>query len=162
MTLVAVHLQDTPSTPWKNGRGRTRELLAWPEAAQWLLRVSVAEIEADAPFSSFDNIDRCIAVLQGAGIVLTLRRGKITLTPDDDACAFAGEDAPACQLIAGPTRDLNLMVRRDAGRAVMQRSPLAESRWHWRGVYGNGVLHWTIDADATLPAGAWHLGMARA
>jgi environmental stress-induced protein Ves len=39
--------------PWKNGGGVTRELLAWPGGGDWQVRISVAEIEADGPFSSF-------------------------------------------------------------------------------------------------------------
>jgi environmental stress-induced protein Ves len=35
------------------------------------------------------------------------------------AIRFRGEDAPVCELIDGPTRDLNLMCRRSAGRAEM-------------------------------------------
>ncbi len=161
---AAVHLLETPSTPWKNGLGRTRELLAWPDAASWWLRVSVAEIEVDAPFSSFQNVDRCIVVLQGAGIELALPRGSVKLTPEDDAaCAFAGEDAPDCRLLRGPTRDLNLMVRRGMGRPVIQRTPLGPKHGPWRGVYSQGVLHWTVDAGSKLPAaaGAWYLGMTQ-
>jgi uncharacterized protein len=161
MTVHTVRLDAVASTPWKNGHGRTRELLVWPTAEHWLLRVSVAEIEANAPFSRFDGVDRCIAVLQGAGILLTLPSGPATLTPEGHACTFAGEDAPHCALMAGPTRDLNLMVRRNAGRAVMQRAPLSGSNWAWRGVYEAGVLHWTVDAHDVLPPGMWQLGMVQ-
>ena len=45
MTQVRqVRLADCAFVPWRNGVGRTRELLAWPTAADWLVRVSVAEI----------------------------------------------------------------------------------------------------------------------
>ena len=33
--------------PWRNGGGRTRELLAWPDAQAWSVRISLAEIEAE-------------------------------------------------------------------------------------------------------------------
>jgi environmental stress-induced protein Ves len=161
MTVQAVRLDAVPSTLWKNGLGRPRVRPAWPAPDLWLLRVCVAAIEADAPFSRFDGVDRCIAVLQGRGIVLTLPSGPATLTPEGHACTFAGEDAPDCKLMAGPTRDLNLMVRRNAGRAVMQRAPLSGSNWAWRGVYEAGVLHWTVDAHDVLPPGMWQLGMVQ-
>ena len=84
-----VRLVDCPFVSWRNGGGRTRELLAWPHASEWLVRVSVAEIEADGPFSAFAGIDRCFAVLSGAGLVLTLPRGEVRLTAQDGAASFA-------------------------------------------------------------------------
>lgn len=148
MNIVA--LADCPFVPWRNGGGRTRELLAWPTAGDWLVRVSVAEIEASGPFSAFAGIDRCFAVLEGAGVELALPGATVRLRPGDPAACFAGESAPACDLLAGPTRDLNLMVRRDAGRASMQRDGPRAGRW--RGWYADGVLAWTDTADEPLPA----------
>lgn len=55
--------------PWRNGGGTTRELLAWPRgAAEWQLRISVADITRDGAFSRFDGIDRGFAVVDGAGV----------------------------------------------------------------------------------------------
>jgi uncharacterized protein len=156
--MNVVRIDDCSLVPWRNGGGRTRELLAWPRTDDWLLRVSVAEIEADGPFSSFDGIERCFAVLSGAGVVLSLPQGDVRLTADDDAVSFAGEASPMCRLIDGPTRDLNLMVRRGAGRASMQRQPHLGPRW--RGVFAQGTLWWTDDPAATLPTIAgWHLSV---
>jgi uncharacterized protein len=156
--MNVVHLADCPFVRWRNGGGRTRELLAWPSAQEWLLRVSVAEIEADGPFSAFEGIDRCFAVLGGAGVVLSLPQGEVRLTPRDGALSFAGEAAPMCRLIDGPTRDLNLMARRGAGHASMQRE-----RRHgtgWRGVFAEGTLRWTDDPTETLPtAVGWHMAL---
>jgi environmental stress-induced protein Ves len=153
-----VALADCPFVPWRNGGGRTRELLAWPAGAHWQLRVSVAEIEADGPFSVFAGIERCFAVLDGAGVVLTLPQGDVQLRAGDGAVCFAGEAAPACRLIAGPTRDLNLMVRRGAGVASMQRARLASARW--RGLFAQGTLWWTDDPHEPLPDHAgWHLAV---
>ena len=50
-----VALADVPAQAWRNGGGTMRELLAWPDASDWQLRVSVAEIEADGPFSAFPD-----------------------------------------------------------------------------------------------------------
>jgi uncharacterized protein len=153
-----VHCADVSPQPWRNGGGRTRELLVWPHATDWLLRISVAEIEADGPFSSFAGIDRCFAVLDGAGVVLTLPQGDVRLTPDDGALSFVGEAAPMCRLIDGPTHDLNLMVRRGFGVASMSRTPTAAK--HWRGVFAGGTLWWSDDPDAVLPATAgWFLSL---
>jgi uncharacterized protein len=156
--MNVVQLNDCPLVPWRNGGGRTRELLAWPRADDWLVRVSVAHIDVDGPFSALAGIDRCFAVLDGAGVTLSLPHGRVRLGAQDDAIAFAGEAAPMCHLIDGPTRDLNLMVRRGAGIASMQRSPHGNQRW--RGVFADGTLWWSDDAGETLPAAAgWYLSL---
>ncbi|MDH4059939.1 MAG: HutD family protein [Aquincola sp.] len=153
-----VALADCPFVPWRNGGGRTRELLAWPSATDWTLRVSVAEIEADGPFSPFAEIDRCFAVLDGAGVVLSLPRGEVRLHRGDPALTFPGEAAPLCRLIDGPTRDLNLMVRRAAGRPAMQRAP--SSSGLWRGLFSGDTLYWSDDPRDTLSQrDGWWLSM---
>ena len=58
MTPRLIALAATPPQPWRNGGGVTRELLAWPAGGGWQVRVSVAEIEADGPFSPFR---RCLS-----------------------------------------------------------------------------------------------------
>ena len=61
-----VALADVPPTAWKNGGGVTRELLAWPPGDDWQVRISVAEITADGPFSSFPGVARWFSVLEAA------------------------------------------------------------------------------------------------
>jgi environmental stress-induced protein Ves len=153
-----VALDDCPFVPWRNGGGRTRELLAWPSAADWQVRVSVAEIEADGPFSAFPGIERAFGVLDGAGVVLSLPGGNVRLGPHDDAVHFDGAAAPMCRLLDGPTRDLNLMVRSGFGRALMQRRAVVSAPW--RGLYAAGTLWWTDRPDEPLPTVAgWHLAV---
>jgi hypothetical protein len=43
---------------WKNGAGWTREIVRVPDREDWDWRLSIAEIEQDAPFSVFPGIDR--------------------------------------------------------------------------------------------------------
>jgi environmental stress-induced protein Ves len=50
---------------------------------------------------------------------LRLPDGWHSVVADGPALRFRGEDAPACELIDGPTRDLNLMCRRSAGHGEM-------------------------------------------
>ncbi|MBV8603570.1 MAG: HutD family protein [Pelomonas sp.] len=97
---------------WKNDGGWTRELLAWPHLADWTLRVSVADIEADGPFSSFAGVQRWFAVLEGTGV----RLYEYEMRPGDELLSFDGALAPDCTLLGGATRDFNLMHRRDQGR----------------------------------------------
>ncbi len=64
---------DLQPTPWKNGGGVTRELAAFPphsNFADFIWRVSVADVHADGAFSAFPGIDRQIALLEGAGMTL--------------------------------------------------------------------------------------------
>ncbi len=143
--LRRVLLDDCAAQPWRNGGGVTRELLAWsapelqaPGDATWCLRLSVADITQDGPFSSYPGIDRCFAVLEGNGVELNFPGGPRQQRVDDPPLAFDGEPAIGCILLNGPTRDLNLMGRRSAGRIIMRHAPLEselEPRARWRGLF---------------------------
>ena len=161
--------QIAPQT-WRNGGGKTRELLLWPtpgsvegnafcagkggaraaggghgaeriafqtpsanqsttttdnttKAAEWQLRISRADIEADGPFSAFAGVQRWFAVLSGKGVVLHMPTpdGHTLdhhLLPGHTPLHFDGGLAPGCSLIDGATQDLNLMAR--GGQACMQ------------------------------------------
>lgn len=167
--------------PWRNGGGTTRELLRWPAALgeegspagantaapgdAWLVRVSVAEIARDGPFSPFPGVDRWFAVLEGAGVALALPDGEEVRRPGDDALAFAGEAAPGCRLIDGATSDLNLMVRRasaatgatgtgtNARPAASMRlatpGSVQRGRRPWRALYAHAPCRLLADDD-------WH------
>jgi hypothetical protein len=174
--LNLVQLQDVADAPWRNGGGTTRTLLAWPAAGDWLLRVSVARIAHDGPFSAFPGVARHFAVLAGAGVELAWQDRVVHLTPRSEPLAFDGADPPACRLLDGATDDLNLMARSDAGTARLERIVPGHAwapRARWRGLYTHeaalleadgsewplpaGTLAWA-DADA----GAWTLHAAHA
>jgi environmental stress-induced protein Ves len=121
MTLHTLRCDQVEPQAWRNGGGRTRELLAWPSRDAWQLRVSVADIDHDGPFSAYPGVDRWFAVIEGAGVLLKSERGTHTLDADSAALHFPGEEAPCCELINGLTRDLNLMVQRAKGQAMMRR-----------------------------------------
>jgi hypothetical protein len=106
-----VRVDAVPSQRWRNGGGFTRELLVWPTAEAWRLRVSVADIGADGPFSSFPAVERWFAVLDGHGVELTVDGAAHRLAAGSAPLRFAGDAATACRLLDGPTRDLNLMLR---------------------------------------------------
>ena len=119
MSFSVVRFDDVALQPWKNSGGVTRELLAWPSVSEWALRLSVADIERDGPFSAFPGIDRWFAVLTGNGV--RLGAPESVIQRGDDALNFDGALAPDCGLIDGPTRDLNLMIRRDVASGWMKR-----------------------------------------
>ena len=113
-----IHADAVAPQPWRNGGGRTRELLTWPASGAWSLRLSLADIEADGPFSAFPGIRRWFAVIEGAGVVLRFGETEKRLVPGDAPLAFDGGEAPDCRLIDGATRDLNLMIRGGSGSMV--------------------------------------------
>jgi uncharacterized protein len=127
--MPILRLQDCPARPWKNGLGRTRELAAEPPGAgmdDFLWRVSVAEVDRAAPFSAFPGVDRSIVLLEGAGFTMTLDGDRShALTSLFAPFAFPGEARVEVALAGGPTRDFNLMTRRDRarGRIAVWRHP---------------------------------------
>ncbi len=182
-----VRLDEISPVGWKNGGGQTRELLAWPDAEDWRLRLSVAEIRRDGPFSPFPGVVRWFAVIEGKGVVLALGTEEKTLRAGSAPLCFDGAAAPDCRLIDGPTRDLNLM--HSGGRGTMAIARPGEAwagdfaqRGLWSAVAGRLVgergrpvsiapntLLWQPDAkpgawrfepDAAAPAepAAWWLG----
>lgn len=121
-TLVA--LESVPAQSWRNGGGGTRELLAWPQASDWCVRISVADVQTAGPFSRFDGIERWFAVLEGDGLVLRTDFAEHHLTPDSDPFRFDGALRIEAAPVRGPTRDINLMAL--PGRARMERVRGAE------------------------------------
>lgn len=104
---------DYRRTRWKNGRGWTTELAAWPAGAHFDWRVSIAEVDADCEFSVFPGIDRSILVLSGAGMELQVGDAPPrTLRPGDGPFRFPGDLPARARLLGGPTRDFNVMTRR--------------------------------------------------
>ena len=110
---------------WKNQRGWTREIARAPSDGDWDWRLSIAEIEEDAPFSRFDGIERELVLLSGNGLRLRFDDGAVhALLPPHERLRFAGERAVSGDLIDGPTQDFNLMWRREAIDAHLWHRPL--------------------------------------
>jgi environmental stress-induced protein Ves len=110
------------STPWKNGGGVTREIVRIPVDSgmndfRW--RASIAELAASGPFSAFEGVDRVLVLLSGEGVHLQSSDGSIDHRLDTvlEPFAFAGERAISASLLAGPSRDFNVMTRRATTRA---------------------------------------------
>lgn len=113
---------------WRNGLGWTREILRVPDSEEWLVRLSIAEIEQDAAFSSFPGIDRELVLLRGEGLRLRFADGALhTLLPPHDRLRFAGEAEVHGELVDGLTHDFNLMWRRDQVDAELLHRPLVGS-----------------------------------
>lgn len=113
---------------WRNGGGQTRELMVWPQGeSAWQMRISLADIESDGPFSPFEDVERWFAVVEGAGVRLRFEKEEKVMTSPSAPLCFEGGAPPDCELINEPTRDLNLMIRGGSGK--MQ---IALDRLAWR------------------------------
>lgn len=124
MSQTLLRWQDLPAVPWKNGGGLTRRIARAPGGpagatgaadgdVDW--SVSIAEIEADGPFSAFPGIDRVLMLIGGSELILDVAgTGHVLRVPD--TLAFSGDATCGCRVPAGPARALNLMTRR--GRAT--------------------------------------------
>jgi environmental stress-induced protein Ves len=171
MTVRCIPAARIAPEPWRNGGGRTRELLAWPSAADWQLRLSLADIDRDGTFSTFPGVQRWFTVVEGSGVALGFEgAAERPLVLGDPPLCFDGAAAPACRLLDGPTRDLNLMHR--GGRSTM-RAVVAVQDWAedhaMRGLFVRVAGRWTGDDastrlaprtllwsdDASLPAMPW-------
>jgi uncharacterized protein len=139
---------DIAPQPWRNGGGVTRALLVRPRGDAWQVRVSVADVAVNGPFSRFPGVQRWFAVLEGAGVVLTIGNTEHRLGAGDDALSFRGDIAVRCRLVDGATRDLNLMLNGVPG--AMRRVVPAEA---WRPEARECGLYATTAGrcDATAP-----------
>jgi environmental stress-induced protein Ves len=108
--------------PWKNGGGVTREIVRIPLESRmddFSWRVSIAELSAGGPFSTFEGIDRVIVLLRGAGVHLRSSDATIDHRLDTPLVPFAfpGEAAISAELLGGPSSDFNVMTRRGSWKA---------------------------------------------
>ncbi|MBT9558522.1 MAG: HutD family protein [Myxococcales bacterium] len=111
--------------PWRNGGGVTWEL--WRDGdgpPGFVVRLSCAEVASDGPFSRFPGVDRVIALVDGAGMVLD---GASPHRLDDalEPHSFRGEAEVHGRLLGGPVLDFNLMTARGEAKARVRRLHLA-------------------------------------
>jgi environmental stress-induced protein Ves len=142
---------------WRNGLGWTREILRVPDSDDWQVRLSIAEIEQDAAFSSFPGIERELVLLRGEGLRLRFSDGAVhTLLPPHDRLRFAGEAQVSGELVDGLTHDFNLMWRRDTIEAKLLHRPLVGSMFFFTEPGTAWAIHLLagqaeFDAAADLP-----------
>lgn len=153
-------LRDIAPQPWKNGAGLTRELAVSPVGAttadfDW--RLSVADVTRDAPFSVFPGIDRHIALLHGAGMLLRFLHSTHRLDVPLEPFRFSGDESLSAELIDGPTVDFNVMVRRDRCRARVDSGKQVDVPAATAGLLlcwaGTGEVHGADDRAATRTLG---------
>lgn len=146
-------------TRWRNGGGWTREIHAEPDAGtDWDWRLSIAEITADGPFSTFEGIDRELVLLAGEGVRLAFDDGEsVDVRPPYGRHRFAGERAVQGELIDGPTHDFNLMWRRERFEAELWRRPMVGAMVVFAEPHSTWIVHQLAGGarfadDSGLPA----------
>ena len=103
-----LHPDNLPAVRWKNGGGITREVARAADDLGLIWRISLADVDADGPFSRFDGLTRILTVIAGTGIDLVSPDGVIAARPGVPV-RFSGDLAVIGRLIQGPIRDLNLI-----------------------------------------------------
>ncbi len=152
MSVERFDLQAIPPRPWKNGTGLTREIaFGGTSSADFDWRLSVAEVDRDAPFSAFPGVDRRIVLLRGAGMRLRSADGRIdhALIEPLVPFSFAGEVPLHATLAGGASSDFNVMTRRGVFRSELTCHRSAAER-----PGGDVTLllcctgHWVVEAGA--------------
>ena len=110
---------DYNAMPWANGRGTTVEMLreTGPDGALHL-RLSMASVVEDGPFSNFPGIERTLTVISGPGFDL-VGDTRITAAPLHPV-AFPGDVPIAAAGVTAPCEDFNVMTARSLPLAVVQ------------------------------------------
>lgn len=128
--------------PWKNGGGVTTEIAVSPQDAgldDFAWRLSMATVATDGAFSEFPGVDRTLAILEGAGMRLSVdAAAPVDLRRGSAPHAFAADRPASARLVDGEVIDLNIMTRRSRCSHAMRRFEL------------NGVLDLLVPAAETL------------
>lgn len=126
--IRAVSLQ---RSRWKNGGGWTTQIArdtGYGHGEEFRWRISIADIEHDGPFSAFPGVGRDLLLLDGNGLELDIGASPpVRLDRRYARAHFDGGAAVNCRLLAGPTRDFNVMVQRDEVQADVFARPLVGS-----------------------------------
>jgi len=151
-----IRADDVAPVPWKNGGGLTRDLRVDAPDGRW--RISLADITRDGPFSDYPGVERWFAVVQGGGVELDFAGTRYALRVGDEPLRFDGERGPGCRLLAGATRDLNLLLR-DGARGAMRRAERGVAwteDWPQRGFFDFATLslHWRLPPGPSEARGA--------
>jgi len=109
---------------WRNGKGFTRQIAIEPPDADFgnadfLYRLSSAEIRTNGDFSLFPGYDRILVLLAGHGISLSMETKDFSrLLKTREVLRFSGSVATHCDLLDGPVKDFNVFYRADQMQAT--------------------------------------------
>jgi len=104
--VTIVRADDVRPEPWANGGGTTREL-ARADDGSW--RISLADVTADGPFSTFADRRRVLTVVEGPVLDLDVD-GEAHVVEPQRPFAFSGDATTAASVPEGAVRVLNVVV----------------------------------------------------
>jgi environmental stress-induced protein Ves len=113
--------------PWANGRGTSYEIASdRNDDEEWTWRLAMAPVNEDGAFSRIECVNRFLAVVEGAGMLLSVDRKKLQCKPMQ-VVRFRGDAITDATLTDGPITDINLMIRRkeaDGEMAIVSEAGL--------------------------------------
>lgn len=121
MKLSALPAGSRCTEPWANGLGHTAVILREPDDGNWRVRISIAQVERDGPFSELPDTQRLLVPLDAA-MELRFPDGRAQIANRFGVLRFAGAPAPLGILPEGATRDFNLMLRHGARGELFART----------------------------------------
>ncbi len=143
--------------PWKNGKGETLELLKLEDEKGIKFRISQAAVSESGVFSDFSGLERHLVLIAGKGMRLVHQSEQGHVTHDDllhelDIATFYGGDMTTSELLDGAIEDLNIMVRRDDIKALVQAVYASSDALNQAGqqayYYANQVSNISVDQGA--------------
>jgi uncharacterized protein len=130
--MKILRASDYTCVPWKNGGGVTREVFVqWRDEnhSAWDWRISMAYVVQSGPFSIFPGVDRTLAVIDGQGLSLKFDAGQLSvLDRSSEPFSFDGSQLVFCDVLDGPTTDLNVMTVRSKFRHMLRKHRFGTSK----------------------------------
>lgn len=129
-SLGLVRFDDGPATPWRGGRGSTREVAArllGVKGPQFVWRLSVAEVTDDVELSTFPGVERSATLIEGEGLALDVSGTAHVLRPYEPF-SFDGEAETFARPTSGPVRILNVMTKANRMSARVRVGDLSDGR----------------------------------
>lgn len=127
--MIIIDSAATTPRLWRNGRGKTRELWAEPDGSDVRWKLSLADLDEDAPFSRFDGLDRIFTPVSGTGFELVVD-GRPHAAEQNRPIHFPGEAETEVRRLTEPVQALNLMTARDrCSGTVHVRRLEGETTW---------------------------------
>lgn len=128
--------------PWANGGGVSATLVESPDGDAPRVRIALATIDRDGPFSDYSGFERTLLHAGGPPLVLVVGGVRHPLAPGDQLVFDGGAPVEAVD-IHGPVSALNLMVRHGSSGTFVVRD----------GTTGTIVVRDGTDVDLVAGAG---------
>lgn len=123
-----IRYADHTEMSWKNGAGRTREIIREDDGAELLWRLSLATVTKGGPFSLFPGLDRIIVLIEGQSMTLHFEDGEtVSLSPVVPRRFSCDRPLHAHLPNSQQCRDLNLLFRKGDVDAQAQSIKLSGS-----------------------------------